>query len=196
MLITNLAAVWGAAIDAMEPPNVTPRPYHNGDMSPSVGPRPSVSKLQATQGQLLLFLVSVTITVNNGISKKAATDDVIIFPHTQLSVDCCLVSTYCNHDSRYHLPATIHFRSSADRGIHSSILGGLNWRSCSAHKLSTSFYIICASIGEVGDGRFDVLVDPSAAMPSTQSNTPSVLPEIKPFLLLNALFCGEATSMM
>ena len=121
--------------------------------------------------------------------------------HNYVLIVAWLLSTsYCNHDSRYHhdhLPATIHFRSSADRGIHSSILGGLNcnWRSCSAHKLSTSFYI-CASIGELGDGRFDVLVDPSAAMPSTQSNTPSVLPEIKPFLLLNALFCGEATSMM
>jgi len=46
---------------------------------------------------------------------------------------------------------------------------------------SDSFYI-CASIGEVGDGRFDVLVDPSAALPSTQSNTPSALPEMKPSL--------------
>ena len=44
-----------------------------------------------------------------------------------------------------------------------------------------SFYI-CASIGEVGDGRFDVLVDPSAALPSTQPNTPSALPEMKPSL--------------
>eukprot|EP00984_Skeletonema_dohrnii_P027451 scaffold16985_cov77-Skeletonema_dohrnii-CCMP3373.AAC.1 len=44
-----------------------------------------------------------------------------------------------------------------------------------------SFYI-CASIGEVGDGRFDVLVDPSAALPSTQPNTPLALPEMKPSL--------------
>ncbi|KAK1736225.1 hypothetical protein QTG54_012825 [Skeletonema marinoi] len=47
-----------------------------------------------------------------------------------------------------------------------------------------SFYI-CASIGEVGDGRFDVLVDPSAALPSTQPNTPSALPEMKPSLTRN-----------
>ncbi|KAL7492013.1 hypothetical protein ACHAWT_001269 [Skeletonema menzelii] len=46
---------------------------------------------------------------------------------------------------------------------------------------SDSFYI-CASIGEVGDGRFDVLVDPSVALPSTQSKIPSVLPEMKPSL--------------
>ncbi len=46
---------------------------------------------------------------------------------------------------------------------------------------SDSFYI-CASIGEVGDGRFDVLVDPSAALPSAQSNIPPVLPEMKPSL--------------
>lgn len=46
---------------------------------------------------------------------------------------------------------------------------------------SDSFYI-CASIGEVRDGRFDVLVDPSAALPSSQTNTPSVLPEMKPSL--------------
>ena len=51
---------------------------------------------------------------------------------------------------------------------------------------SDSSFYICASIGEVGDGRFDVLVDPSAALPSTQQqqsiNTPSVLPEMKPSL--------------
>ncbi|KAL7436563.1 hypothetical protein ACHAXM_007185 [Skeletonema potamos] len=46
---------------------------------------------------------------------------------------------------------------------------------------SDSFYI-CASIGGVGDGRFDVLVDPSAALTSTQSNSPSVLREMKPSL--------------
>eukprot|EP00985_Skeletonema_marinoi_P018085 scaffold10035_cov176-Skeletonema_marinoi.AAC.3 len=34
----------------------------------------------------------------------------------------------------------------------------------------------------LGDGRFDVLVDPSAALPSTQPNTPSALPEMKPSL--------------
>ena len=46
---------------------------------------------------------------------------------------------------------------------------------------SDSFYI-CASIGEVGDGRFNYLVDLSAALPSTQSNIPAVLPEMKPSL--------------
>ena len=47
--------------------------------------------------------------------------------------------------------------------------------------LTHSFYI-CASIGEVGGGRFDLLVDPSAALPSTQSNIPAVLLEMKPSL--------------
>ena len=47
---------------------------------------------------------------------------------------------------------------------------------------SDSFYI-CASIGEVGDGRFNYLVDLSAALPSTQSNIPAVLPELKPSLI-------------
>ena len=40
-----------------------------------------------------------------------------------------------------------------------------------------------ASIGEVGDGRFDILVDLSAALPSTQSNIPADLPEMKPSLI-------------
>ena len=48
-------------------------------------------------------------------------------------------------------------------------------------KDSDSFYI-CASIGEVADGRFDVIVDPSAAKPLSQPNTPSILPEMKPSL--------------
>lgn len=46
---------------------------------------------------------------------------------------------------------------------------------------ANSFYI-CASIGEVGDGRFDVLVDPSLALPETQHNVPTILPEMKPSL--------------
>lgn len=87
------------------------------------------------------------LTVNNGILKKAVTDDVIfnLHAHVDVVVACCSFVVFINHDCRCHhdnLPTTTVVSSSANHGIRSPIIIGgrlvkIDWPSCSTHyKLS------------------------------------------------------------